>query len=111
MRKLPFPNHLLNTLCIAKLNADGLNEQGEPTAALTWEGKVIFFDKSRTTVTADNRIIRLEGRVIAKGDIAPSLEVISDGEVSVMGRTYVVYRSERARNPDGSVHHTVLELM
>lgn len=111
MRKLPFPSHLLNTQCVAKLNLEGLTEQGEPGAALTWEGKVIFFEKSRTTVTADNRIIRLEGQVIAKGDIAPSLEVISDGEVSVGGRTYTVYRSERARNPDGSVHHTVLELM
>lgn len=111
MRKLPFPSHLLNTHCVAKLNLDGLNEQGAPAAALTWEGKVIFSEKSRTTVTADNRIIRLEGQIIARGDIAPSLEVISDGEVSVGGRTYTVYRSERARNPDGSIHHTVLELM
>ena len=111
MRKLPFPTHLLNADCVAKLNLEGLNEQGAPEAALTWSGKVIFFEKSRTTMTADQRIVRLEGQVIAKGDIAPSLEVISDGEVSVRGRTYKLYRSERARNPDGSVHHTVLELV
>ena len=111
MRKLPFPNHLLNTQCKVTLNQEGLTEQGEPAAALTWEGKVIFSEKSRTTVAADNRIIRLEGQIIAKGDIAPSIETISDGEVSVGGKTYHVYRSERARNPDGSIHHTVLELM
>ena len=111
MRKLPFPNSLLNTKCTVKLNMEGLNEQGEPDAALTWQGKVIFFEKSKTVMTADNRIVSLEGRVIIKGDIAPNIEVIADGEVSVLGRTYQVYRSERARNPDGSVHHTVLELM
>lgn len=111
MRKLPFPNHLLNASCVAKLNLESINEQGEPEAALIWEGRVIFFEKSRTIMTADQRIVRLEGQVIAKGDIAPSLKVISDGEVSVVGKTYQLYRSERARNPDGSVHHTVLELM
>lgn len=111
MRKLPFPSHLLTTECTVKLNLESLNEQGEPEAAFTWKGKVIFTEKARTTVTAEQRIVRLEGQVIVKGDIAPSLEVISDGEVSVRGRTYKLYRSERARNPDGSVHHTVMELM
>lgn len=111
MRKLPFPSHLLTIPCVIKLNLEGLNEQGEPEAAFTWSGKVIFSEKSRTTMTADQRIIRLEGQVIIKGDIAPAIETISDGEVSIKEKTYSVYRSERARNPDGSVHHTVLELM
>ena len=111
MKKLPFPNALLNTRCTIKLNMEGLNEQGEPEAALTWEGKVIFSGNSRTIVTADKRIVSLEGRVIAKGDIAPNIVIITDGEVSVRGKTYKVYRSERACNPDGSIHHTVLELM
>lgn len=111
MRKLPFPNYLLNTECMIKLNTEGLNEEGEPEAAKTWQGKVIFSEKARTTMNADNRIIRLEGQVIVKGDIAPDLKVISDGEVTVNDKTYQIYRSERARNPDGSIHHTVLELM
>lgn len=111
MRKLPFPNHLLNTQCVVKLNMEGLNEQGEPEPALEWHGKVIFSEKARTVTTSDNRLVRLEGQVIVKGDIAPILKLISDGEVSVNEKTYKIYRSERARNPDGSIHHTVLELM
>ena len=111
MRKFPFPNHLLNTPCTVVLNTEGLNEDGEPEAELTWSGNGIFFEKSKTVTAADNRIIRLEAHIILKGDIAPSVGVISDGSVSVNGRTYSVYRAERARNPDGSVHHTTLELM
>lgn len=111
MRKFPFPNHLLNTQCTVELNSEGLNEQGEPEAALTWSGKGIFFEKSKTVMTADNRIINLEARIVLKGDIAPSIGVISDGIVSINGKEYTIYRAEKARNPNGSVHHTVLELM
>ena len=111
MRKLPFPNHLLNTQCLIKLNMEGLTEQGEPEPAIEWQGKAIFSEKARTITASDNRLIRLEGQVIVKGDIAPGLKLISDGEVSVNDKVYKIHRSERARNPDGSVHHTVLELM
>lgn len=111
MRKLPFPNHLLNTPCRVKLNGEGLNEQGEPEPAFEWQGKVIFSEKAKTTMTTDGRPIQLEGQVIIKGDISPELKLISDGEVSVNEKTYRIHRSERARNPDGSIHHTVLELM
>lgn len=111
MRKFPFPNHLLNTQCTVELNTEGLNEQGEPEAALSWSGKGIFFEKSKTVTTSDNRLVRLEGRIILKGDIAPSIGVISDGSVSINDRVYTIYRSEKARNPDGSIHHTLLELM
>lgn len=111
MRKLPFPNHLLNTECLVRLNMEGLNEDGEPNPAETWSGKCIFSEKARTTLTADKRLIRLEGQIIIKGDIAPQLGIISDGEVEIGEKTYKIHRSERAKNPDGSVHHTVLELM
>lgn len=111
MRKLPFPNHLLNTRCVIKLNTEGLNEQGEPETAFEWQGKVIFSEKAHTVTSSDNRLVRLEGRVIVKGDLSPGIKLISDGEVSVNEKTYKIYRSERAQNPDGSVHHTVLELM
>lgn len=111
MKKFPFPIHLLRTPCVVTLNTEGLNEQGEPEAEFTWSGKSIFSEKSKTVVTADNRIVRLEARVILKGDIAPQIEVISDGTVQIGAKTYTIYRSERARNPDGSIHHTTLELM
>ena len=109
--KFPFPDHLLRIPCTVTLNQEGLNEDGEPEAALSWQGQVIYVEKAKTTVTADNRLVRLEGQIIAKGDIAPKIALISDGSVEVAGRTYSIYRSERPRNPDGSVHHTVLELM
>ena len=107
---LPFPDFLLNTSCAVKLNGEGLGENGAPVAALEWSGKVIYSEKSKTVVNAENRLVRIEGRVIIRGDIAPELETLTDGAVTVSGKTYRVYRSSRPRNPDGTIHHTTLEL-
>jgi hypothetical protein len=111
MKKLPFPKNLAVTPCTVTLNGEGLDEDGAPVQSLSWSGKAIFSEKSRTTLTADKRLVTLEGKVIIEGDIAPNTVEIADGEVTVAGKKYMVYRCERPRNPDGSVHHTTLELM
>ena len=45
------------------------------------------------------------------GDIAPSLAVISSGYVIVFGQKRQIYRGTKARNPNGTVNYTELELM
>lgn len=109
--KLIFPKWLANTPCVVTLDAVGLSEDGEQIPALTWEGNVIYSEKARTVMTADKTLIRLEGSVIIEGDIAPDLGVISSGSIIVRGKRFTLYRAERPRNPDGSIHHTTLELM
>jgi hypothetical protein len=110
-RKLPFPDFLLNTPATVTLNGQGLTEDGSPELGVSWSGKCIYSEKAKTVVDAERRLIRIEGSIIVKGDIAPALETLADGEVSVAGKQYRVYRSERPRNPDGTIHHTTLELM
>ena len=39
------------------------------------------------------------------------LKKITDGEVFINGSKYKIYLASKPRNPDGSVHHTTLELM
>ena len=45
------------------------------------------------------------------GDIAPGISVISDGEVKVFEGKRNIYKVEKARNPDGTVNYTKLELI
>lgn len=44
------------------------------------------------------------------GDIAPEIKLLSGGEITINGIKYQIFAARRPRNPDGSVHHTTLEL-
>ena len=45
------------------------------------------------------------------GDIAPDMAVISGGTVEVFGEKRRIERGMKARNPDGSVNYTRLEVV
>ena len=62
-------------------------------------------------LTAEQKLIKIEGTVLIPGDIAPGISVISDGEVKVFEGKRNIYKGEKARNPDGTVNYTKLELV
>lgn len=109
------PKHLerlLNNKCDVKLYQEGLSEEGEPLTSLNLENqKCRFVEKIKTIITADGKKVELIGKVILLGDIAPNIKKISGGEVTINNSKYEIYQASRPRNPDGSVHHTTLELM
>ena len=109
------PKHLerlLNNKCDVKLYQEGLSEEGEPLTSLNLENqKCRFVEKIKTIITADGKKVELIGKVILLGDIAPNIKKISGGEVIINDSKYEIYLASRPRNPDGSVHHTTLELI
>ena len=111
IRELPFPDWLLNTDYSLSLNSEGISEDGEPIKGITDEGKCIFSEKSKRIINSEGKQILLVGKVIMKGDIAPSLKTVSDGVITINGRQYEIYAGYRPRNPNGTIHHTELELM
>lgn len=110
IKTLPFPDFLLKTNYTCTLNQKGISEDGEPISALNSSGKCIFSEKAKRIIDADGKQITLLGKVIIKGDIAPSLKNVSDGVISINGKTYEIYAGYRPRNPDGSIHHTMFEI-
>lgn len=109
------PKHLerlLNNLCNVKLYQEGLSEEGEPLTSLNLENqKCRFVEKTKIIINADGKKVELVGKVILLGDIAPNIKKISGGEVIVNDSRYEIYQASRPRNPDGSIHHTTLELV
>lgn len=87
----------------------GTGEDGAPLRELIFDGKCNFDEKLRQTLTADKRLIRLEGTALFDGDLCPGQELT--GEAELGARTYQIYRAGRCRNPDGTVNYTRLELM
>lgn len=111
IKKLPFPDFLANTKYNAVLNKEGISEEGEPISDFECTGMCIFSEKAKRIIDSEGKEINLSGKVIVKGDIAPSLKTVSDGTITINNRTYDIYVGSRPRNPDGSIHHTEFEVM
>lgn len=109
------PNHLkrlLNNECDVTIYQEGLSEEGEPLTSLNLKKqKCRFVEKTKIIISPDGKKVELIGKAILLGDIAPSIKKISGGEVIINDSKYEIYQASRPRNPDGSVHHTSLELM
>lgn len=110
VKKLPFPDWLLNTDYLLVLNEEGVTEDGEPKKALETSGKCIFSEKAQRIIDSEGKQITLLGKVIIKGDIAPLLKTVSDGAITINGCSYEIHAGYRPRNPDGMVHHTEFEI-
>ena len=61
-------------------------------------------------LSVDKQLIMLSGTALFNGDIYPSSAVI-EGKANISGREYVIFSSEKAKNPDGTVNYTRLELI
>ncbi len=110
IKVLPFPDWLLNTDYSLVLNEEGVTEDGAPKEAFKTSGKCIFSEKSQRIIDTEGKQITLLGKVIIKGDVAPSLKSISDGVITINECSYEIHVGYRPRNPDGTVHHTGFEL-
>ncbi len=109
------PNHLkrlLNNECDVNIYQEGLSEEGEPLTSLNLKKqKCRFVEKTKIIISPDGKKVELIGKVILLGDIAPNIKKISGGEVIINDSKYEIYQASRPRNPDGTVHHTSLELI
>jgi hypothetical protein len=93
------------------LYGEGTTEDGEPIIALEDDFKCNYQDKAKRVLTAEKVVIQLTAKAYFIGDIAPNLSVISGGLVTVFGETRSIYQGSKARNPDGTVNFTELEIM
>ncbi|MCI8411936.1 MAG: hypothetical protein HFJ40_05855 [Clostridia bacterium] len=109
------PNHLkrlLNNECDVVIYQEGLSEEGEPVTSLNLKKqKCRFVEKTKIIISPDGKKVELIGKVMLLGDIAPNIKKISGGEITINESKYEIYQASRPRNPDGTVHHTSLELM
>lgn len=112
---MKYPCLVLKSVCktpvTVRIFSEGISEDGEPIAALDKALMCNYQDKAKTVITADKTLVQLSAQAFFIGDIAPSLAVISNGEVEIYGQTRRIYQGEKARNPDGTVNYTRLDLI
>jgi hypothetical protein len=91
--------------------ADELTEDGAPAIAATFTGFCNYQDTAQRVYTSDRHYIQLTGKALFNGDIFPALSAIADGQAEIFGEPRRIFRGTKARNPDGSVNYTEIQLM
>lgn len=91
----------------------GLNLDGSPKQETIYEGKCSYSEKSRQIVDAQRQLVQLNARALIPGDIAPGRDISGEAVIRGAGAetVRVIYSASRARNPDGTVNFTQLELI
>lgn len=93
-----------------KIESEDLNENGTPKILLEWSGNCNYQDQSKRVYNEDKVIVQIVGTCLIPGDIAPKLSVFPSGKVVVNGVERNITKGIKARNPDGTVNYTQLEL-
>lgn len=105
------PKSLCRTVIHVRIEGEGLTEDGGPEILLDATFKCNYQDTAKRILTAEQKIVQITGTALLPGDIVPHIPVISGGEVTVFGATRRISQGTKARNPDGSVNYTRLDLV
>lgn len=92
------------------ITAAEANEFNEAETLLDQDFLCNYQDAAAVKHTADKRIPEVTGTVYIDGDVLPNAAVISSGHVIVFGETRIIVAGTKARNLDGSVNYTRLDV-
>ncbi len=111
---MKYPQLVPDRVCTTPITVyreGGLNKDGSPKRTVVFDGKCNYSEKTKQIVNAEKQLITINATALFNGDIAPDADSI-EGEVNVLhGRHRRIYSSDKARNPDGTVNYTRLELI
>lgn len=102
---------LCQTPITVTLYGEGLTEDGAPEIVLEADLLCNWQDGAQTVLTAQQKKIVVSGKALFPGDICPQQAVIAGGKVTIFGVTRTIAKGVKARNPDGTVNYTELDVM
>lgn len=105
------PRGLCRTRVTVSLYGEGVGRDGAPEGACVLSACCNWQDSGKTVRTSETREVRITGTALFPGDLCPEVPVISGGTLTVFGAEREIIRGEKARNPDGTVNYTRLEVM
>lgn len=105
------PEFMCTTDIHVIIDSEEIGEEGHPICLLDTDLKCNYQDKGKRILTSEQKIVQITGSAFFHGDIAPEIPVITSGTAVIFGVERQIVLGEKARNPDGSVNYTRLELM
>ncbi len=104
------PKKLCNTPVQIHLESEELNKLGEPEKVLDIHAMCNYQDQVKTILTAEKKLVEVNGTAFFCGDIAEEFLTISSGTVIIFGEERKIENGSKARNPDGTVNYTKIEV-
>ena len=105
------PKSLCKTPVFVTVYGEGITEDGSPIVAFKGDLKCNYQDRAKVILTNEQKRVEITGSALFCGDICPDVAVISDGIVKIFGVERKILKGTKARNPDGTVNYTKLELI
>lgn len=99
-----------NTNIKGKIYSEGIDKFGEPIE-YEFSNKCNYQSCCKTIFKDNTKLVQVTGKCFFNGDLIPELSEISSGEVEINGQTRKINLGTKARNLDGTVNFTVLELL
>jgi hypothetical protein len=111
---MKYPQLVPDRVCTTPVTVSrtgGLNRDGSPKKTVVFSGKCFYSEKTKQKLTAEKQLITLSGEALFNGDIAPDSDIVT-GSVDISSEIHrEIYACEKAKNPDGTVNYTRLELI
>lgn len=107
---MKFPSQLANTEFELTLFGNGVSKTGGNIILTKAAGKCIFVEKSQVVIDSESKKNISAAYIIIKGDIAPKVSRLSNGEVVINGCRYNIVSSDRTRDRSGNVFSTQVYL-
>lgn len=105
------PERLCKVPIKVHLESEEISNLGEPSKVLDLELLCNYQDKAKTIFTAEQKLITITGSAMFDGDIAPDFATLSGGTVEIFGVIRRIEQGMKARNPDGTVNYTRLDVV
>lgn len=90
---------------------DGITEDGEPKESTLFEGMCNYTEAQRQIMTAERQLVQLQAKALLNGDIAPGERIAGTAIIGAGLIKRRIYAASRARNLDGTVNFTQLDLI
>lgn len=113
---MKFPCLILPQFCKTPIKVtiydEGPSEDGAPVVLLdNAEFECNFQDKAKPIYKDKQKVVQANGTCYIRGDILPGSAVISSGFVEIFGEKRTIAQGTKARNADGSVNYTQLDVI
>lgn len=101
------------TPVLLTLYGEGLSEDGAPLIINEYRDPVFcnYRDRAKTVLTKEKKKVEVSGVILIPGDICPHAAAISGGFAEIFGERREIVCGVKARNPDGTVNFTELDVL
>ena len=109
-----YPSLIRKEMCRTEITVsvdqEGTGNYGVPLDPVVWTGMCNYQESAKTVLTETKKLVQVTGSVLIPGDIIPDMPTLSGGTAHILGHDRRIVLGVKARNPDGTVNYTRLEL-